>query len=259
MFTLRNSRNNPRNEKNPTGEDNFPPAQLSGFANDFLNCISQNLQIKQKLLFSTAQKPFSLLKFYWLKPSFLPPCASFPPSPLCILPPFPCTAGREMWWGKVKELFSDEIWIQTWSKSTFDLSLLLTHFHLTLQNSFYKIYNVMQKKGNETKMCRGIYELWCLRKCKILFLTVLRSLTALSDEVHLMHWAMFQQSLIPELWITHFSQSLHQNQHSHPTILQLLQKYLLPLTYAKLFSLISHYFLLHRLWSTQTQKKTALK
>lgn len=61
--TLSNSRNNPRNDKMPTGEDNFPPAQVSGFANDFLKLISQNLQIKHQLVFSTAQKPFSLLKF----------------------------------------------------------------------------------------------------------------------------------------------------------------------------------------------------
>lgn len=150
----------------------------------FWTVISQNLQIKQKLLFSTAQKPFSLLKFSWLKPR------TFISASLCLIPSIPCASchsfpsipGREMWRGKFKELFSDETWIQTWSKSTFDL-LLLIHFHWTLQNPFYKVsIKLCQKKETtDTKICRGIYELWCLRKCKILFLTVLRSLTALSD------------------------------------------------------------------------------
>lgn len=167
--TLSNSRNKPRNDQIPTGEHNFPPAQLSGFANDFLTCISQNLQIKQKLLFSTAQKPFSLLKFSWLNPR------TFISASLCLIPSIPLVhpatlpwaPGREVWRGKFKELFSDETWIQTWSKSTFDLSLLLTHFHLTPQNSFYKVsINLWQKKGNEWNKNLWRY-LWTVMSQKV--------------------------------------------------------------------------------------------
>lgn len=57
--------------------------------------------------------------------------------------------------------FSDETSIQMWSKSTFDLSLLPTYFHLILQNSFYKVsIKLCQKRETtETKICGGISEL----------------------------------------------------------------------------------------------------
>lgn len=162
--TLSNSRNNPRNYKIPTGEDNFPPAQLGGFANDFLNGISQNLQIKEKLLFSTAQKPFSLLKFSWLKPrTFI--SASLCLLPSCSLPRSPCAPGREMWQGKFRDPFSDETWIQAWSKSTFDLTLLLTHFN-TSKFFLQGLYKVMEKKGNNWNKNLWRY-LWTVMSQKV--------------------------------------------------------------------------------------------
>lgn len=207
--TLRNSRNNPRNDKIPTGEHNFPPAQLSGFANDFLTCISQNLQIKQKILFSTAQKPFSLLKFSWLKPrTFISASLCLIPSiPLVHPPSFPELQGEKCDGGNSRNS-SDGTWTQNWSKSTSDLSLLLTHFHLTLQNSFYKIsIKLWQKRKQVKQKPAEVFMNWDVSESVKPFPGSAEITDCSLRLIHLMHWAMFQPSLIPELRISPISHS----------------------------------------------------
>lgn len=78
--TLSNSRTNPGNDKIPTGKDNFPPAQFSVFATDFLNCYFTKSADKAEALVFHSTETFQFIEIFLTKTQNLHFCLFVPHS-----------------------------------------------------------------------------------------------------------------------------------------------------------------------------------